>query len=299
MSGATAPSCSSKSEPQHLTSPADLTAHVWPRPAEVDVTAVSGPDVSVGTDRFVVEPSPSCPYKFKPQQETLLIPPNAAHVWSLPAERAFTNAEPKPMGTVLHSKFDWHVSVVATPNSPKRFDPQQNRSARLYAQVWPKPAAIPWTPLVRPRTWTGVERLVVLPSPSWPFSLPPQHIAAPAVVTAHVWFAPAEMAAMPLDKPTTSMGVDVHGKGSPITEHTACAVPPNWPELSDPQHFALPAFVTTQAWFPPTETIAAPAAAAGGRSSAANRTSETRAHSPVSISARIMPRAVYKLRSAA
>src|SRR5438093_8244302 len=62
----------------------------------------------------------------------------------------------------------------------------------VMAQVWtePKPAEIAATPLERPVTSTGVELGVVVPSPSSPTRLFPQHLAPPAVVTAHVWRQP-------------------------------------------------------------------------------------------------------------
>ena len=56
------------------------------------------------------------------------------------------------------------------------------------------PAAIPATPLPRPETVTGEWRSVVVPSPSWPERLSPQHWTAPALVSAHVWIPPAAIA---------------------------------------------------------------------------------------------------------
>jgi hypothetical protein len=54
------------------------------------------------------------------------------------------------------------------------------------AHVWLGPAAIAATPLSSPLTATGVNRLVVVPSPSWPEEFEPQHFTPPPVVSAHV-----------------------------------------------------------------------------------------------------------------
>ena len=68
------------------------------------------------------------------------------------------------------------------------------------AHVWEPPmssSALLWlmaiveTPELNPDTSTGVDRSVVVPSPSWPASLWPQHLAAPPVVTAQVAVPPA------------------------------------------------------------------------------------------------------------
>jgi hypothetical protein len=77
----------------------------------------------------------------------------------------------------------------------------------------------------------GVE-LVVVPSPSCP--LPPQHLTARPVVTAHEWTMPAERAATPGPDPTTPTGVADWLK-----------VPsPSSPELLSPQHLTAPAVVS-------------------------------------------------------
>ena len=61
-------------------------------------------------------------------------------------------------------------------------------------------------------TGTGVDRLMVVPSPSWPVSLDPQQYAAPAAVTAHVWLVapllPPALTVAKLKPPATSPGLD-------------------------------------------------------------------------------------------
>src|SRR5205823_3383366 len=55
------------------------------------------------------------------------------------------------------------------------------------AHAWSPPAAI-WTTLpCRPTTATGRLLDFLVLSPSWPSSLSPQHLTAPALVRAHAW----------------------------------------------------------------------------------------------------------------
>ena len=82
--------------------------------------------------------------------------------------------------------------VVPRPSWPRSFRPQahtvpSDRRARLNSS----PAAT-WvmTPL-RPLTWTGVDRSVVVPSPSAPCSLIPQAVTVPSDRTARLWVLPA------------------------------------------------------------------------------------------------------------
>ena len=64
------------------------------------------------------------------------------------------------------------------------------------------------TPLASPLTSTGVVLEIVEPLPSWPYSLSPQHLTPPPVVSAQVCkVPPAEMALIPFASPLTSTGV--------------------------------------------------------------------------------------------
>ena len=56
------------------------------------------------------------------------------------------------------------VAQLAIEVSPQHLTPP----AAVRAQVWLPPAAMAATPLDSPETSTGVQRLVVVPSPSWP-----------------------------------------------------------------------------------------------------------------------------------
>ena len=55
-----------------------------------------------------------------------------------------------------------------------------------------------------PTTGTGRDRVVRVPSPSWPDALPPQAYVAPAPVTARLCRSPAPIAATPLNPATTA-----------------------------------------------------------------------------------------------
>src|SRR2546428_5554873 len=90
------------------------------------------------------------------------------------------------------------------------------------------------TPLVSPTTSTGVERSLVVPSPSSPSMLSPQHLTPPALVSAQVWKTPAAIAATPPPRPETSTGA-----------WRSVVVPsPSWPERLKPQHLTPPALVS-------------------------------------------------------
>src|SRR6266498_3682884 len=82
--------------------------------------------------------------------------------------------------------------LVPSPSWPESFQPQHaTRPALVSAQLWYAPAAIAVTPLASPATPTGVWRSVVVPSPSSPDSLSPQHLMPPALVSAQLWRSPA------------------------------------------------------------------------------------------------------------
>ena len=101
--------------------------------------------------------------------------------------------------------------------------------------MWLPPAAIAVTPL-RPVTSCGVLAFPsVLPVPSSPSQLEPQHFTPPLLINTQVWFAPAAIDTTPLLSPVTLCGV------------YALVVPPfpKWPFPLYPQHFAPPPLVTT------------------------------------------------------
>jgi hypothetical protein len=68
------------------------------------------------------------------------------------------------------------------------------------------PAITPITPLAKPWTATGVLRSVVVPSPSWPRLLYPQHTASPAFMTAQLFLSPTAIDVAPIEMPDTPIG---------------------------------------------------------------------------------------------
>ena len=64
-----------------------------------------------------------------------------------------------------------------------------------------------WVTPVRPLTLTGVKELVVVPLPSSPVSLKPQHATVPPVRSAQVWSSPAEIWVTP-EMPLSLTGVE-------------------------------------------------------------------------------------------
>src|SRR6266508_1161624 len=77
--------------------------------------------------------------------------------------------------------------VFPSPSWPSPFHPQHlTPSASVSAQVWSSPTAIAAIPLERPETSTGVDLETVVPSPSWPQELSPQHLTPPDLISAQV-----------------------------------------------------------------------------------------------------------------
>src|SRR4029450_5281612 len=150
--------------------------------------------------------------------------------------------------------------LVPSPSCPQQLFPQHLTPPWLVsAQELPPPVEIAVTPPERPETSTGLLRITVVPSPTWPLKLAPQHLAEAAVVTAHVTALAAEIAAAPLPRPATARGPwrSVH-------------VPsPTSPLAFAPQHLALPATVTAQACVTPAVMAVALADAGGSREAAA------------------------------
>jgi hypothetical protein len=80
---------------------------------------------------------------------------------------------------------------------------------------------------------TGVGLFVVVPFPSWPELLSPQHNTAPVEEWAHVWDPPAAIAETPEPNPATPTGTELFS-----------VVPfPSWPEVFNPQQSTPPTAV--------------------------------------------------------
>ena len=90
--------------------------------------------------------------------------------------------------------------------------------------------------------------LVVVPFPSCPFELPPQHFTAPVDVRAHECEPPDETADTPLVNPVTFTGV-LRFDNVPS---------PSWPPELSPQHFTPPLVVSAHECEFPDDTAATP-----------------------------------------
>ena len=103
------------------------------------------------------------------------------------------------------------------------------------------------TLLVNPLTWVGIFRSIIVPSPTYPNMLLPQHFTAPSIMRAQD-VSPTSDISTTLFKLNTSVGVSVEG-----------AIPiPNWPNRLLPQHLTLPLLSKAQACSPPIETVTMP-----------------------------------------
>src|SRR5262245_48255852 len=94
-------------------------------------------------------------------------------------------------------------------------------------------------------TCTGLLLALVFPFPSSPDSFPPQHIAAPPVVTAHVWLNPAE--------------IDFADRLGTVTGWVLSVfVPlPSSPVVLLPQHWTVPPVSRAHVWSNPADTSTA------------------------------------------
>src|SRR5688500_2572090 len=94
----------------------------------------------------------------------------------------------------------------------------------------------------RPPTETGDVRCVVVPSPSWPLPLAPQHRAVPLARSAQVELEPAEICTTSV-RPKTAVGVTtVEGEVLPI---------PICPLVFNPQHCTVVFASSAQLCQPP------------------------------------------------
>jgi uncharacterized membrane protein len=89
---------------------------------------------------------------------------------------------------------------------------------------------------VIPGTAIGVDDGVLVPLPSSPKRLLPQHMAVPSARTAHEWSPPALMVVASV-MPVTVTAVDGEGVVVPT---------PSCPEALSPQHLAVPSASTDE-----------------------------------------------------
>src|SRR5262245_55934360 len=134
----------------------------------------------------VLVPSPSCPDTLLPQHHK--VPSDLrAHVNCAPVAISATS-EP----SAITCTGDGAVVVVPSPTAPALLPPQhQSVPSVLRAHVCPGPADTSATLAPSAVTWTGDTLFTVVPSPSCPAPLLPQHQRVPSVLRAHVWLSPA------------------------------------------------------------------------------------------------------------
>src|SRR6266446_5049181 len=94
----------------------------------------------------------------------------------------------------------WPKSLPG-PTAPQHFTIPFKRSAQLC-----KTPALTATAPVMPPTRTGVDELVVVPSPSCPSTFRPQHQTVPSERTAQVWWYPPLTARAPVIPACTGAG---------------------------------------------------------------------------------------------
>src|SRR2546423_14504430 len=96
----------------------------------------------------------------------------------------------------------WRGLAARSPSGQDPLSPQHLTPPPLVsAQVWPPLASSAATPLASPETATGVWRSVVVPSPSWPAAVWPQHLTPPALGGAEGWYSAAGDDCKPLGRP--------------------------------------------------------------------------------------------------
>src|SRR5450432_2448960 len=134
------------------------------------------------TGRFesVVVPLPSWPERLLPQQRT--VPDERrTQVVCAPAVMPTTALA---FATVTGSD---ELVLFPLPSWPRKLKPQHwTPPVESTAQVWEPPVAIATTVPAKPTTETGTSELVVVPLPSWPLVLVPQHERRPFVSSAQV-----------------------------------------------------------------------------------------------------------------
>jgi hypothetical protein len=87
---------------------------------------------------------------------------------------------------------------------------------------------------------------VLVPLPSWPRELAPQHRTVPSVRSAQVYSCPA-VTVLAVVIPVTETGVVLHGRLRQVSGPVLVPLP-SWPATFLPQHFTVPSDRTAQVW---------------------------------------------------
>lgn len=172
-----------------------------------------------------VDPSPSWPNPFAPQQRTL---PDAC-TQACPSPTEMSDALISPL-TVTGDKLS---AAVPSPSCPALPSPQHlTLPSADRAQVKSRPAAI-CTALDTPLATTGEALSLVRPLPSCPDPFSPQHLTLPSSTNAQLWALPAATA---VTSSVSGMNIGTTtGRGLAVVEPL-----PSWPLAFAPQQSTLP-----------------------------------------------------------
>jgi hypothetical protein len=130
--------------------------------------------------------------------------------------------------------------VVPSPTAPVELAPQHHSVPSLFrAHVCAQPATIPvlFVPAALTSTGDGFGAGAVVPSPSWPESLRPQHHSVPSPLRAQVYDSPVATSTTLLPRIVICTGESLGGDGAPS---------PSWLEALCPQHQRLPSSFRAQ-----------------------------------------------------
>ena len=176
-------------------------------PAAFETGVMEPADATTGTamdSPLELAAAPSSPYMLPPQQYA---PPEevTAHEWEPPAD---TDTAPvrvawEPPMDAITVAGELVSTVPPLPIRPFAPRPQHlTRPDCSTAQVCEVPADTASAGSLPSSACTGVELEPVLPFPSSPFHPFPQHLTAPVVITAQVWFPPAVIETAPVSTST-------------------------------------------------------------------------------------------------
>src|ERR1044071_9700672 len=175
--------------PQHHSALLPSMAQLVSPPAAIAITPCRL-SIDDGIDCGFEPPLPSWPSSLAPRPARLWSP-RIAQLCPLPVAIATAPVSPDTATGA------WKSLIEPLPSWPALLWPQHHTEAALpSAQLCSSPPAIAenfGSPV--PITWTGVVRSVVLPSPTWPKLLRPQHHAVPSLRIAQLWPSPAATAA--------------------------------------------------------------------------------------------------------
>src|SRR4051794_21057565 len=202
---------------------------------------IRAPLTGSGVRRSRRVPSPSWPDPFRPQQlaaPSVVIP----QVCDQEALRP-VHAPDVAAGAATGTGCGW-TRWSAFPSCPSSLAPQHQAEPSVRTPQLCRPPTVTLAQVLSVPTRTGrPATLGVLPIPSCPWSLSPQHHSEPSVRVAQVWNQPvltdAHAASRPVPVPVPTP--------TPVPTRTGCGLGaprpvPSCPKLSRPQHHSVPSW---------------------------------------------------------